>query len=113
MRRGCIAIGLVLLSITIYCLKQFSRPDGNYDCPRVAVTGFSYLSFNAGRVELITPEFRKPFGTYAKENGCWIWTSIHGEKWSLRPTLANLRVFDQNGNEVDGSPLGRLMLRPR
>jgi hypothetical protein len=107
------ALSSVLVTVaTVYCLWRFSLPDGTYDFPGFVAEGYSYLVFHNGKVTLVTPEARKPFGSYYKDRGRWVWTSLRGEKCYLRASFLKLRTLDENGKEARDSPLWRLFVLP-
>lgn len=101
-----VAVGL----IAIMFASKYATLEGMFDEPRVGVEGFSFFEFHDGKVTLVTEEFRKPWGTYARKNGTWFWTIPEGDEFRMEASLTELRVFSPKGTEES---FQRLFLHPR
>jgi hypothetical protein len=103
---------LAVLFSTLSFIADAIGPRGMYDFTDHVATSYSYLEFRNGHVVLVTPDSRRPMGSYCRKNGRWVWVAPTGVEVLLTPSPLRLRLFEQDGNEDSMSPLQRLFRKP-
>src|SRR5436190_13378846 len=96
-----------LLAKTAFCCGYCSTLT-----PGIGAIGFSYLNLHEGKVEVVTPDERRDYGTYTKEQARWVWTTHHGDRLYLIPSGHQLRILSPDGGEEPSFSRSKRLLLP-